>query len=232
MTLVVKNPPANAGDVRDSGSIPELGRSPGGGPGNPLQCSFLENSMDRGAWQATVHGVTKSWTQLKGLSSSRMEWNVSIFNRSPSIFQCPLLPHGCWCLWGGSGAWVISNSYPGIRLPLNIPPGGWKESRGAGCFGPGEPSPPSHPAKVQHSLSAIITIDESLRVLGNIENPTPSPLPVTDALLHHFFFQASSACWVSLTEDSRAAVSPGVTGTSQVTGWLRQRPLLLWALLT
>ena len=61
MTLVVKNPPANAGDVRDSGSIPELGRSPGGGPGNPLQCSFLENSMDRGAWWAAVHGLAKSW---------------------------------------------------------------------------------------------------------------------------------------------------------------------------
>ena len=56
---VVKNPPANAGDA---GSIPGSGRSPGGGNGNPLQCSCLENSMDRGAWQATVHGVTKSQT--------------------------------------------------------------------------------------------------------------------------------------------------------------------------
>ena len=59
---VVKNPPANAGDA---GSIPGSGRSPGGGNGNPLQYSCLENSMDRGAWQATVHGVTKSQTQLK-----------------------------------------------------------------------------------------------------------------------------------------------------------------------
>jgi len=56
---VVKNPPANAGDA---GSIPGSGRSPGGGNGNPLQYSCLENSMDRGAWQATVHGVTKSQT--------------------------------------------------------------------------------------------------------------------------------------------------------------------------
>ena len=59
---MVKNLPANAGDVRDAGSIPGLGRSPGGGHGNPLQYSCLENSMDRGAWQATVHEVTQSQT--------------------------------------------------------------------------------------------------------------------------------------------------------------------------
>ena len=53
---VVKNPPANAGDVN---SIPELGRSSGEGNGNPLQYSCLENSMDREAWQAIVHGVTR-----------------------------------------------------------------------------------------------------------------------------------------------------------------------------
>ena len=52
---VVKNPPANAGDVRVEGSIPGLGRSPGVGNGNPLQYFCLENPMDRGAWQATVH---------------------------------------------------------------------------------------------------------------------------------------------------------------------------------
>ena len=61
-TLVVKNPPANAGDVRDTGSIPGLGRSPGGGHGNPLQYFCLENPMERGAWWATVRGVAKSWT--------------------------------------------------------------------------------------------------------------------------------------------------------------------------
>ena len=58
---MVKNLHANAGDIRDSGLIPELGRSPGGGHGNPL-CSFLENPMDGGAWQATVHGVAQSGT--------------------------------------------------------------------------------------------------------------------------------------------------------------------------
>ena len=62
--LVVKNPPATAGDRRDTGSIPGLGRSCEGGNGNPLQYSCLENPMDRGAWWAMVHRVTKSQTQL------------------------------------------------------------------------------------------------------------------------------------------------------------------------
>ena len=61
---MVKNPPANAGHIRDAGLIPGLGRSPGGGHGNPLQYSGLENPMNRGAWWATVHGVTKSQTRL------------------------------------------------------------------------------------------------------------------------------------------------------------------------
>ena len=63
---MVKTPPANAGDIRDMGSIPWLERSPGGGHGNPLQYSCLENPMDRGAWWATVLRVAKSQTQLKG----------------------------------------------------------------------------------------------------------------------------------------------------------------------
>ena len=62
--LVIKNPPANAREVRDTGLIPVLGRSPGGGNGNPLQYSCLGNPMDIGSWWATVHGVMKSWTWL------------------------------------------------------------------------------------------------------------------------------------------------------------------------
>ena len=62
VALVVKNLPANAGDLRDVGSSPGLGRSPGGGHDNLLQYSYLGNSMDRRAWWATVHGVTKSRT--------------------------------------------------------------------------------------------------------------------------------------------------------------------------
>ena len=65
MALVVKNLVANAGDARDMGLIPGSERSPGGGHGNPLQYSCLENPMNRGAWQATVHGVAKSQTRLK-----------------------------------------------------------------------------------------------------------------------------------------------------------------------
>ena len=64
VVLVVKNPPANAGDIRDSGLIPGLGRSPGGGNGNPFQYSYLGNSMDRGAWGAPVLGVRKSGKHL------------------------------------------------------------------------------------------------------------------------------------------------------------------------
>ena len=62
VALAVKNPPANAGDARDAGLIPGWGRSPGGGHGNPLQYSCLENPMDRGVWQAMVHRVTKIQT--------------------------------------------------------------------------------------------------------------------------------------------------------------------------
>ena len=61
---MVKNPPANAGDVRNVGSIPGLEKFPGGGHGNPLQYSCLENPVDRGAWPGVVHGVTKSRIRL------------------------------------------------------------------------------------------------------------------------------------------------------------------------
>ena len=66
--LVVKNPPANGGNLRDLDSIPGLGRSPGGRNGNPLQFSCLKKPMNRGTWWATVHGVAKSQTWLKWLS--------------------------------------------------------------------------------------------------------------------------------------------------------------------
>ena len=62
MALVIKNLPANSGDARDLGLIPGLGRSPGEGNGDPLQYSCLGDPMDRGAWWATVHGVTESDT--------------------------------------------------------------------------------------------------------------------------------------------------------------------------
>ena len=67
--LVIKNPSANAGDIKRQGSIPGLVRSPGGGHGNTLHYSYLENPMDRGAWRAAVHGISKSQTRLKRLST-------------------------------------------------------------------------------------------------------------------------------------------------------------------
>ena len=69
VVLVVKNLPADAGDVKDTGSILGSGRSPGGGSGNPLQYSCLENPMDREAWHATVHGVARSGTCAEVMGS-------------------------------------------------------------------------------------------------------------------------------------------------------------------
>ena len=69
VALVLKNPPANAGDVRDVSSFPGSGRSPGGAQDNQFQYSCLENPMDGGAWQATVHGVAKSRTRLSDFTS-------------------------------------------------------------------------------------------------------------------------------------------------------------------
>ena len=83
MVLVVKNLPANAGDVRDLGLIPGSGRFPGGGHGNPLQYSCLENPLDRGAYRATVHRVSKTWTWLQWFTtqeSIRMSQNSQLVN--------------------------------------------------------------------------------------------------------------------------------------------------------
>ena len=73
---MVKNHLPNAGDARDVGLIPELGRYPGVGNGNPLQYSCLENSMDSGAWWATVHGLAKSRTGLSNYITKTLDWNT------------------------------------------------------------------------------------------------------------------------------------------------------------
>ena len=70
VVLVIKNPPANAGDLRDTGLIPGSGRSTGGKYGNPLQYRWLENAMNTGAWGATVHRVVKRRPRLKRLSTA------------------------------------------------------------------------------------------------------------------------------------------------------------------
>ena len=83
--LVVKNPPANAGVIRGSGSIPGWGRSPGGGYGNPLQYSCLENPMARGAWQATIRRATQSCTWLK--------WHSTDTHRVGSALSLVIMAH-------------------------------------------------------------------------------------------------------------------------------------------
>ena len=80
--MVVKNLPANEGDIRDKGLILGSGRYLEGGHGNPLQYSRLENPMDREAWQATVHGAAKSWTRLNRLCT----------HVSKDLLQVPFLP--------------------------------------------------------------------------------------------------------------------------------------------
>ena len=97
---MVKNPPANAGDT---GFIPESGRSIEGGNGNPLQYSCLENSMDRGAWWATVQGIAKSWTRLSDetttMSSSMVTILLSQLNKGPErLTNLPAViqPFGGW----------------------------------------------------------------------------------------------------------------------------------------
>ena len=80
VALVVKKPPADAGDVRDVGLIPELGRSPRGGHGNPLQYSHLKNPMDREAWYVTVHEVTKSETR----TVYKLRWGQKWETNGPS----------------------------------------------------------------------------------------------------------------------------------------------------
>ena len=84
MTLVVKNPPASAGDIKDVGLIPGSGRSPGGGHGNSLQYSCLENPMDRGAWQATIHGVTKKSDMTEATSHACSSF-LNIHGKSKSL---------------------------------------------------------------------------------------------------------------------------------------------------
>ena len=116
--IVIKNPPANAGDIRDTSLIPQLGWSPGVGNGNPLQYSCLENSMDRGAWWATVHRVTRSWTPLKWLSMQACtpwEWAFpGTFIQSCS-FLCNDLSSHCY---NGNPVSVSSSPFRNRKPPL------------------------------------------------------------------------------------------------------------------
>ena len=84
---MVKNLPGNAGHIGDSGSIPELGRSPGGWHGNPLHYSCLEDPMDKGTWQATVHRVTQSQTQPRQLGTHTDLFTVFLVQQSDSVLH-------------------------------------------------------------------------------------------------------------------------------------------------
>ena len=88
---MVKNPPANADDARDVGSILRLGRCPGGGNGTPFppfQYSCLENFMGRGAWWAVVHGAAKNWTWLRDSTHTRDKKNLQTVHAG-LVIQCP-----------------------------------------------------------------------------------------------------------------------------------------------
>ena len=145
MVLVVKNPPANAGDARDAGSIPGSVSSPGGG--NPLQYSCLENSMDRGTCWATVHSVSKSQTQLKRLSKHvhvpKARWwhsectclplHLYLWEQAPYLIllnACLFLGGKKHCLSGAqvfegdfkpcSGSCSENNTGPASRTPASL----------------------------------------------------------------------------------------------------------------
>ena len=113
---MVKNPPTKAGDIRDVGSILGSGRSPGGGHGNPLQSSCLENPMDRGAWQAIVHKVAKSWTQLKQLSTCKIYIYIYV-----CVYVCVYICMYVWvCIW--IYIYLFSAPVPGLKylIPLEF----------------------------------------------------------------------------------------------------------------
>ena len=121
---MVKNPPASAGDIRDKGSIPGLGRSPGGGNGNPFQYSCLENLMDRGAWWATVDRVAKSRTWMrrfsthKDSSTQKPDWTICS-SHSPSFW--PILSSPPGVPFGTQIHWKVFLVHLIARSPLIFP---------------------------------------------------------------------------------------------------------------
>ena len=112
VALEVKNPPANAGDIKDYGLIPESGRSSGEGHGNPFQYSCLKNPMGREAWMATVYRVAKSWIRLKQLSTHTHEHTQAPSQNETlqviSLEQLPLVS-------------LIQPKVLQLLLPLSIP---------------------------------------------------------------------------------------------------------------
>ena len=120
MVLVVKNLPASAGDIRDVGSIPGSGRSPGERHGNPLQYSCLENPMDRGAWQAAVHRVTKSRTRLNDITRTHT-CNLTSKHQSDHTHFHLLGGHHCPVIWvNHSPSFVESRDQPAFPIKVRV----------------------------------------------------------------------------------------------------------------
>ena len=149
--LVVKNLPANARDIRDEGLIPRLGRSPGGRHDNTLQYSWLEPSMDRGAWWATVHRVTKNWTWLKWLSTHS---TISFRSLQFSSVQFSSVAQSCPTLCG-----PMNCSTPGLPVHHQLP-----ESTQTHVHWVGDAIQPSHPLSAPLLLPSIFS---SIRVFSN-----------------------------------------------------------------
>ena len=98
VVLVVKNPPANAGHVRDLALNPGLGRTPGGGHGNPLQYSCLENPLDKGAWRAIVLGVAKTWLKWLSTAHTNIGFSLLCILRSVIYLRHAVRAQGFWAV--------------------------------------------------------------------------------------------------------------------------------------
>ena len=138
---VVKNPPANAGSIRDTGSISGWGRSPGGGHGNPLQCSCLENPMDLGAWQATGHRVAKSQTELKWQHSTH------VYGRKAFLYFEAKSKWDFWyrgyLTWNGKRHTMPCSVGPTLCDPMDCsPPGSSVHGLSQAKYWSGLPCPP------------------------------------------------------------------------------------------
>ena len=130
LALVVKNPPANSGDVKDVAWIPGSRRSPGGGHGNPLQHSCLENPMDRGAWHTTVNRVTKSqmWLMLLSTHAWSKVFFVKVYNTGYLKWteNWAILKHSCRGYSSTSD--ICDHIWEQITLPPSLPTS-WKHRR-------------------------------------------------------------------------------------------------------
>ena len=116
---MVKNLLDNAGDIRDMGLALGSGRSPGGGHGNPLQCSCLENAMDRGVWRATVHGVAKSRTRLKRLSTHA---RISLIYITVQVFSTVIQPYICIFIRSFSHSFRLLQNTECMSLRFTVDP--------------------------------------------------------------------------------------------------------------